>query len=67
MARVVLPGYLQRHYGLQLEGARGEELTRRFFQVDGQTVEVNLYSEGQHNGQQIVVLGEVKVSQFDLP
>lgn len=31
IARVVLPGYLERHLGLVLEGKLGEELNRRFF------------------------------------
>jgi len=60
VARVVLPGYLQRHYQLQLEGPLGQELSRKFFEVDGQPVEINLYGEGQRNGQRVVLLGEVK-------
>ncbi len=60
IAKTVLPGYLQRHFGLNLEGPLGEELTRRFFEVDGQLVEINLYGTGRRNGQRAVVLGESK-------
>ncbi len=60
VGRVVLPGYLQRHYGLQLEGPLGEELSRKFFEVDGEPVEINLYSEGWRNGQRVIFLGEAK-------
>ena len=31
IAKVVLPGYLQRHFGLALEGVLGEELNHHFF------------------------------------
>ena len=60
IAKVVLPGYLQRHFGIVLEGELGEELSRRFFHVDGTDVEINLYGEGKRDGQRVVVLGEAK-------
>jgi exonuclease VII small subunit len=60
VAKLVLPPYLERHYGLKLVGPPSEELTRRFFEVEGRLVEVNLYGEGRRNGQPVVVLGEVK-------
>ena len=60
IAKVVLPGYLQRHFGIRLEGALGEELGRHFFHIDGSDVEINLYGEGERDGQRVVVLGEAK-------
>jgi predicted nuclease with TOPRIM domain len=55
IARVVLPGYLERHYGIQVS-----ELSRRFLLVDGQEVELNLYGEGQRDGSPVIVIGECK-------
>jgi seryl-tRNA synthetase len=60
IAKVVLPGYLQRHFGVMLEGVLGEELNRHFFHINGTDVEINLYGEGQRDGQRVVVLGEAK-------
>ena len=55
IARVVVPGWLLRH-----EGIRVESLERRFLEVDGRLVEVDLYGEGAKEGHGIVVLGEVR-------
>ena len=60
IAHVVLPGYLERHYSLKLEGPLGAELGRKFFDVEGQFVEINLYGEGLRDGQRVTVLGEAK-------
>jgi polyhydroxyalkanoate synthesis regulator phasin len=60
IAKVVLPGYLQRHFGIRLKGVLGEELDRHFFHIDGTDVEINLYGEGERDGQRVVVLGEAK-------
>jgi len=60
IAKVVLPGYLQRHFGIVLKGKLGEELNRHFFHIDGTDVEINLYGEGERDGQRVVVLGEAK-------
>jgi len=60
IAKVVLPGYLQRHFGIRLEGVLGEELNRHFFHINGTDVEINLYGEGERDGQRVVVLGEAK-------
>ena len=60
IAKVVLPGYLYRHFGIVLEGVLGEELNRHFFHIDGTDVEINLYGEGKRDGQRVVVLGEAK-------
>jgi prefoldin subunit 5 len=55
IARVVVPGWLYRHEGIVVD-----ELVRRFFIVDGEEVEVNLYGEGLRDSVKVVVLGEVK-------
>ncbi|MGA9347657.1 MAG: hypothetical protein WBW48_02475 [Anaerolineae bacterium] len=64
IAKVVLPGYLYRHFGIVLEGKLGEELGRHFFHIDGSDVEINLYGEGERDGQRVVVLGEAKSRIF---
>jgi len=60
IARTVVPGYLQRHFGIDLEGPLGEELNPEFFQTGSGQVEIDLYGQGFRNGQRIVVLGESK-------
>ncbi len=61
VARLLLPPYLHKHYGIQLAGPAGEELQPRFFPLPGQPpAEINLYGEGQRDGQKVVVLGESK-------
>jgi hypothetical protein len=61
VARLMLPPYLSRHHGIQLKGLAGEELQRRFFSLEGRPpAEIDLYGEGQRNGQWVVVLGEAK-------
>jgi hypothetical protein len=55
IARVVLPGWLQRHLGLEVE-----EFRREFVEVEGRLVEVNLYGEGSLEGERAIVIGEVK-------
>lgn len=55
IARVVLPGYLERHLGVRVE-----RLRRRHFTVNGAEYEVDLYGVGQRDGTKVTVLGEVK-------
>ncbi len=55
IARVVLPGWLHRNLGVEVE-----ELERRFLILRGEEVEVNLYGEGYRNGSRVVVVGECK-------
>jgi len=55
LAREVTPAYLAQHYGIQVG-----ELERRFFMVDGEEVEVDLYGEGWRGGEPVVVIGEVR-------
>jgi hypothetical protein len=55
IARVVLPGYLERHLGIMVK-----EFSRKFFSLDGDKVEINLYAAGKKAGKRITVLGECK-------
>jgi hypothetical protein len=55
MARAVVPGWLYRHEGIVVE-----DLVRKFFTVEGEEVEVNLYGEGSRAGRKVYVLGEAK-------
>jgi uncharacterized protein YoxC len=55
LAREVAPAYLAHHHGIQVP-----QLDRRFFSVDGEEVEVDLYGEGEQDGRAIVVVGEVR-------
>ncbi len=54
IAKVVLPGWLYRHLGLEVELERG------FVEVGGRPVEVDLYGEGVREGERILVVGECK-------
>ncbi|MDI6885429.1 MAG: hypothetical protein QMD22_03605 [archaeon] len=56
IAKVVLPGYLERHFNIHID----DELERRFFVVDSEEIEMNIYGEGKKNGKKVVILGEVK-------
>lgn len=60
IAKVVLPGYLERHFNIQID-----ELERRFFVVDSEEIEMNIYGEGKKNGKKVVILGEVKSRIYD--
>lgn len=55
IARVVLPGYLERHLGISVK-----EFSRKFFSLNGDEVEINLYATGKRAGKRITVLGECK-------
>ena len=55
IARVVAPGYLLRHHGIEME-----EFERRFLSINGQQLEIDLYADGRRNSRKIVVIGEVK-------
>ena len=55
LAREVTPPYLAQHHGIHVR-----QFDRRFFSVDGDEVEVDLYGEGQQDGRSIVVVGEVR-------
>ncbi|MEM2237370.1 MAG: hypothetical protein QW351_03225 [Candidatus Caldarchaeum sp.] len=56
IARVVVPGWLQRHEGIVM----AEEFTRKWITVDGEEIEVNLYGEGEKDGRKLVIIGEAK-------
>lgn len=55
IARVVVPGWLYRHEGILVD-----ELTRKFFTVDGEEIEINLYGEGSKEGMKVIIVGEVR-------
>lgn len=55
IARVVLPGYLERHLGVRVE-----KLRRKHFTVNRTEHEVDLYGVGQRDGVKVTILGEVK-------
>ncbi|HIC91462.1 MAG TPA: hypothetical protein EYP21_05280 [Syntrophaceae bacterium] len=55
IAYVVLPSYLQRHFGIEVK-----DFKRKFFEVDGKIMEINLYAKAKKDGQPITILGEVK-------
>ncbi|MFQ6059065.1 MAG: hypothetical protein ACE5MB_09345, partial [Anaerolineae bacterium] len=60
IARITLPGYLERHLGVHLAGELGEELRRWMIGPEGQEIEFNLYGEGQRDGTPVTVVGETK-------
>ncbi|NPV29899.1 MAG: hypothetical protein HPY58_09670, partial [Firmicutes bacterium] len=55
IARVVLPGYLERHLGVKVD-----RLKRGHFTVNGTEYEIDLYGVGKRGGARVTVLGEVK-------
>ncbi|MBS7650335.1 MAG: hypothetical protein QXN62_02195 [Candidatus Bathyarchaeia archaeon] len=55
VAMVMLPPWLERH-----ENVKVEELERRIIEVEGESVEINLYGEGLKGRKRILVVGEVK-------
>jgi DNA repair exonuclease SbcCD ATPase subunit len=55
VARVMLPPWLERH-----ERVKVEELERRFIEVDGESLEINLYGEGLKARTPVTVVGEAK-------
>ncbi|QOJ79144.1 hypothetical protein IG193_01390 [Infirmifilum lucidum] len=60
IARALLPGWLHKHLGVEVE-----DLRREFLLVGGEEVEVDLYGEGSLRGERVVVLGEVKSRIYD--
>ena len=57
VARTMLPLWLGRYMGVKVDS-----LNRAFFEVDGKTVEVDLYGEGfdEKGLSKVIVIGEVK-------
>ncbi|MEZ0393701.1 MAG: hypothetical protein ABWK00_01445 [Desulfurococcaceae archaeon] len=57
VARGMLPYWLEARKGIKVES-----LGRRFLEVDGRSLEVDLFGEGRSaNGARVLVVGEVKV------
>ena len=63
IARVVLPGWLHKSLGVEVD-----ELRREFITIGGREVEVDIYGEGRLKGERVVVVGEVKsrISESDV-
>jgi len=55
LAREVAPAYLAHHHRIRVP-----QLDRQFFRVDGQEVELDLYGEGERDGERVAVVGEVR-------
>ena len=55
VAKVVLPGYLERHYKIKIG-----EIERKFFRIENKEIEVNLYAEGKKGSKKIYLVGEAK-------
>ena len=55
IARVVVPGWLERHLGIYVE-----DLVRQFFYVEGMRFEVNLYGEGVKENVKTIIIGECR-------
>jgi len=60
IARIVLPGYLERHLGMKVLGPLGEELNPRILGPESQEDEFDLYGVGLRDGEEVTIVGEVK-------
>ncbi|MGC9400350.1 MAG: hypothetical protein ACP5HM_14605 [Anaerolineae bacterium] len=60
IARITLPGYLERHLNLKVLGPLGEELNPRLLGPEGEEEEFDLYGSGIQDNQEITIVGEVK-------
>ncbi|MEM1985080.1 MAG: hypothetical protein QXW76_07440, partial [Candidatus Korarchaeum sp.] len=56
VARMLIPYWLERDLGVKLTG----DLRREFLRLDGEEVEVDLYSEGTREGRELRIVGEVR-------
>jgi hypothetical protein len=55
LAREMTPAYLAHYYKIQVT-----TLERRYFYIDDEEIEVDLYGEGQQDGKAVMVVGEVR-------
>ena len=55
LAREVTPAYLAQHYNLHVS-----QLDRHFIRLDDQELELDLYGNGQRDGESVTVVGEVR-------
>ena len=60
IARIVLPGYLERHLDVKVLGPLGEELNPRILGPEGEEGEFDLYGVGLRDGKETIIVGEVK-------
>lgn len=61
IAKIVVPGYLERHTGLRMI----EEFERNFIEVDGKEIEVDLCAEYSRDGKTVLVIGESKSKIYE--
>lgn len=64
VAQIVLPGYLERHYGIKLKGKLGYELKPMFFRLNGEWEQVDLYGEGTMGDEEICIVCECKAKIY---
>ena len=55
LAREVTPAYLAQHYNIHVP-----QLDRHFIRLDGQELKLDLYGNGQRDGERVTVVGEVR-------
>jgi len=55
IARIVVPGYLERHENIYIE-----ELQRGFVKINDTELEIDLFGECNKDGETILIIGEVK-------
>jgi DNA repair exonuclease SbcCD ATPase subunit len=60
VAKLMLPDYLSRRFGIPII-----ELDRKFFSADEELIEIDLYGEGKHDGQEVVVVAESKARIYE--
>jgi FtsZ-binding cell division protein ZapB len=65
VAQIVLPGYLERHFGIKLEGKLGYELKPMFFRLNGEWEQVDLYGEGTMGNEEICIVCECKAKIYE--
>jgi hypothetical protein len=65
VAQIVLPGYLERHFGIKLEGKLGYELKPMFFRLNGEWEQVDLYGEGTMGKEEICIVCECKAKIYE--
>ncbi|MEK7275342.1 MAG: hypothetical protein AAB110_08795 [Candidatus Desantisbacteria bacterium] len=60
IARIVVPGYLERHENIYIE-----ELQMDFIKVDGVEMEIDLFGECNKGEETILIIGEVKSRRYE--
>lgn len=65
VAQIVFPGYLERHFGIKLEGKLGYELKPMFFRLNGEWEQVDLYGEGRMGKEEICIVCGCKAKIYE--